>query len=74
MIQMDPGMPRRVLDWAQEHGGVHSDCLVAADPCQRCIDVVVRAFDHFYGQAPSVLEVLRMIQADFEKDEEEDRE
>lgn len=74
MIQMDPGAPRKVLAWAHEHGGLHSDCQVAADPCQRCVGVMMEAFDHFYGQAPSVMDVLRMIQADFEKDDEDDRE
>lgn len=69
-MDIDPGMPQKVLAWAQSHGRLHSDCLVASDPCASCTATVVAAFDHFYGHHESLGEVLTAIFQDF-RDEEQ---
>ena len=70
-MDFDPGMPRKVLEWAQSHGGLHSDCLVATDPCGPCRATVVSAFDHFYGHHEDLGDVLEAISKDFRDEEQE---
>jgi len=67
-MSFDPGMPRKVLRWAHEHGGVHNDCLISGDPCGSCERVILAAFDHFYGHAANIGEVLSLVIADYRQD------
>jgi len=64
----DSGMPRRVLRWAHEHGGVHNDCLISGTPCESCETVIIASFDHFYGHASDIGAVLAMVIADYRQD------
>jgi hypothetical protein len=61
-------MPRKVLRWAHEHGGVHTDCLISGKPCESCERVIISAFDHFYGHATDIGEVLALVVADYRQD------
>lgn len=69
MADFDPGMPRKVLEWARSHGVLHNDCLMAGDPCEGCKQIVVDAFDHFYGHCSDVGEVIAAILEDYRKEE-----
>lgn len=65
---IDPGMPHKVLQWAQDHGGVHNDCFTAGDPCDQCKATIMASFDHFYGHAADIGEVLSLVFEDFKLD------
>ena len=63
-----PGMPRKVLRRANEHG-VHMDCLVAGNLCPSCHAIVMEAFDFFYGDSKNESEVITAIIEDFRRDQ-----
>lgn len=64
----DPGIPRRVLSWISDNGGVHNDCLLATDPCVACRSTVMRALETVYADAKSEEDVLAAIINDFRDD------
>lgn len=68
-MSLDPGMPRKVIRWAHDHGTVHNDCLASGKPCKSCEDIVMASFDHFYGHATDIGEVLALIATDFRRDQ-----
>ena len=67
-MSFDPGMPQKVLSHAMTLGELHNDCLAAGDPCVQCAEIVVAAFDHFYGHVKSTSDVLSAILADVRDD------
>lgn len=66
----DIGMPRKVWRKAQELGA-HNDCLISGQPCSTCQEIIIRAFDFFYGDSPSMGDALGDILKDTYDDQED---
>lgn len=69
---LDPGVPRSVLSWIDDNGGVHNDCLIASDPCKACREQLMAALEAVYANATSEEDVIASLMADFAKDHIED--
>jgi hypothetical protein len=72
-MAIENSIPRKVL--AKAHRlGVHNDCLVAGagNECASCNDNLMLAFEFFYGDLPTLQEMIRAVTEDFRHDLEED--
>lgn len=71
-MDFDPGMPRKVLAkaWGLDPM-LHTDCLISGGPCPKCYEVVMVAFDFFYGHHEDLGDVLEAIFKDFRDEEQE---
>lgn len=72
-LMAEIGMPRKVWRKAQELGA-HNDCLVSGSPCSACEEIIVQAFDFFYGDEPTLGDVLGDIIKDTYEDDADDDE
>lgn len=48
MTNLSTGVPTNV--WSRAlHMGLHNDCIVSGEPCTRCENTLMEAFEHAYG-------------------------
>lgn len=69
-MTIDPGMPRKVLAKARELDPMlHTDCLISPEStCPKCFEVVMAAFDFFYGHHKDAGEIIYAVIADFRQE------
>jgi hypothetical protein len=67
-------VPRKVLALARELGA-HDECIDAGPDlaCKPCMEHITQAYDHFYGDLESKVEVMMAIRNDLIEEWEETR-
>ena len=67
MADLSEGVPERVWTKAQQLG-LHSECILAESPCERCERHVMLGFEFYYGDSQSLDEVIGAIVHDIATD------